>query len=167
MTTQKDYTAEEWQTLVRASMAPAVAVSIAANSRPLDQMKEWEDMAFGRNRIAADAFTNNTLVQEIAAIPATEFGALLNEETFTTDDRERTIMLNEAVAACKAAVAILKAKSTADEMQGYCQFVYDFSAHVASVADEGELPLTGEKGVQSSEANALAAIATALELKVS
>lgn len=165
MTTQKDYTAEEWQTLVRASMAPAVAVSIATNSRPLDQMKEWEDMAFGRTHIAADAFADNTLVQEIAAIPAGEFGALLNEETFTSDDRERTIMLNEAVTTIKAAVAILKEKSTADEMQGYCQFVYNFSAHVASVADEGESPLTGEAGVQSAEANALAAIAAALELK--
>jgi hypothetical protein len=150
MTTKADFNAEEWSAVVEAPVYAAMRVITADRGGTLR-----ESLALGRVYQAARAgHGESALLDELVKSPPS-----------IGPDRVREAGGNIGAVASerlRAAIGILEAKATPDEVDAYKRFVMTAGQAVASAHKEGGFLGIGGKEISDAENEALDEISTAL-----
>lgn len=159
MSKKADYTAEEWQTIVKAAPMAGLAVTLASPNGPFGVMKEM----FAVGMVIADTLhkgSDNELVT-----------ALIEDlkARGTKPDRPTSLESpDKARVACMQALqeldALLLRKTTPNEALGFKQWLHGIAHRVAEASNEGGFLGFGGEKVSVAEREALAAIGAALHL---
>ena len=163
MTSQADYTPEEWWLLKETPLRVGAAVMVAAPSGTTGTLHEMVANAHSFVN-AAQLFANNELIVALVtpddAVQTYRPGL---EETNDADRhaREERIM-TDAIAKCKQVADLLDRKSNPDQAHEYKQWVMAIGGDVASAAEEGGVLGIGKKKVSEPEIKMLTDVAEAL-----
>ena len=159
MSKKADYSAEEWQTIVKAAPMAGLAVTLASPNGPFGVMKEM----FAVGMAIADTLhkgSDNELVT-----------SLIEDLKARGTKPERPTAMespDKARAACMQALqdldALLLRKSTPNEALGFKQWLHGIARSVAEAANEGGFLGIGGEKVSAAEREALAAIGHALHV---
>lgn len=143
MTTKTDYTSQEWQLLAVMPSVIGLAVMLAEDSAPRgrkDEMAQLADAAVS----AAKEFPDNELVQ--AVLPAAQAAANSDVIQSYRKVKQSAKALQEATTWCEKANALLKAKTSFLEADGYKRFILTTGLNVAMITADAEyLGIGGEK----------------------
>ena len=151
MTTQADFDAEEWQTVVA---APAIAGYIVSAAQRGDAAREVAVMAHAYVE-AEKAHPGFDLLGEVVARAPED---VLHESSV----RERPEV--DGLERIRTAVALLEAKATPEEVDTYKRFAFDVAERVALAARSGDVLGIGGELVSDAEHEALERVAEALGL---
>ncbi len=158
MTRRSDFTPDEWR-LLQETLDQTSAVMMAA--APGGLLGEAA-AAFSAVVDAADAFHDRELMQDL--LGRDEETAPPGQRQAASGDRppfEQT--RGGLLLLCRAAVALLQRKATAEEVSDYRQLVLTIAEKVAAAGKEGAfLGLIGGQRVSAAEQALLAEIAAAL-----
>jgi hypothetical protein len=150
MTRKADFNAEEWATVVEGPLYAAMGVISADRGGTLR-----ESLALGRvYQAARAAHGDSELLDELVKSPPS-----------IDPNRVREAGGNVAAVASerlRAAIGILEAKATPEEIDAYKRFVMTVAQAVASAHKEGGFLGIGGKQVSDAENRALDEISTAL-----
>ena len=156
-----DYTPEELQTIVNAPMFTGLAVAMVDMgivSTAIEATAMSKQIAG-----AAEKYPNNSVIQ--AAFSESAFkskGFKMAKPEIKSDDVKSGAVIDQAIEAIHAALAVIESKATAEEVAQYKQFIFNCGETVAEAAGSG-LFGTGSK-VSAKEAAALEKLKTALGL---
>ena len=143
MTTKNDYTADEWQTLAIFPSVIELAVVLAEGSGRRGRKDEMAALGSSATAAAAD-YPDNALVQ--AVLPDAQTAANSDEVQAYRSVKQTAKALEIATEWCEKVNAILKAKSSFLEADGYKRFVLTAGLNVALVSADAEyLGIGGEK----------------------
>ncbi len=153
MSSKKDYTQEEWQTLMDVPMLVGAAVMVVGKSG-LGTMKESFEIA--RQTLGAlKAYPDNELIQGILE------SRLKDKEKSSIESFSSPLLKlqppefkEEVVKICRQANTLLAEKSTPEEAGEYKDWVKQIADKVAHAASEGGI--LGFGGVEFSEEEKLA-----------
>jgi hypothetical protein len=151
MTTQADFDAEEWQTVVA---APAIAGYIVSAAQRGDTTREVAVMAHAYVE-AEKAHPGFDLLGEVVARAPED---VLHESSV----RERPEV--DGLERIRTAIALLEAKATPEEVDTYKRFAFDVAERVALAARSGDVLGIGGELVSDAEHEALERVAEALGL---
>lgn len=156
MSKKKDYTAEEWKTLVTAPVAAGLVISLSDVSGPVGLAKEAFAVAKGVAESTSD--TSSELIKAIAESMSSqasrpEMADVLRGETQN--------VRQGATELCKQASAIVTQKSPA-EADGYKQWLVSLAQRTAEASKEGGFLGFGGTLISEEETAALKAFAIAL-----
>ena len=137
MTTKADYTAEEWEVLLRAPVVVGLAVVAASPSGPIG------------------------VVQEMSAI-----GRILGEEPQGAETPAQSLeeLKAHALQTCREVSALLARKAPASEADSVKRWLLTVARRVAEAAKEGGVLGIGGVRVSAAEQATLAEVAAVLEV---
>jgi hypothetical protein len=162
VTSQADYTPEEWWLLKETPLRVGAAVMVAAPSGTIGTMHEMVANAHSFVN-AAQLFPNNEL---IVALVTPDDGDAYTPEPEETNDADRHAreerVMTDAIAKCKQVADLLDRKSDSGEAHEYKQWVMAIGGDVASAAEEGGILGIGRKKVSEPEIKMLTEVAEAL-----
>lgn len=161
MTTRADYTDEEWETLKQAPVQVGVAVMAASPGGLLHTVEEYSALldAIGKG-VPSDT---NELVRALAAEAEARELDWAEEHAGAMDQQvNRGTMQAEALESCQRAAAILAAKTSDAEAEGYKRWLLLVGQHVAEAAKEGGVLGIGGRLVSREEDATLNQVAAAL-----
>jgi|GEM_PF-366132 len=157
MTRKADFSDEEWKTLGLAIVCAGVAVSKAEQSGLAGESSERHVTDEGRVQLAQDMYQDIELVVALAETPETELGAFILPGSDQRRQEGLAYWREQALNACRDAVAILASKGTDAELDAYRRYVIDLGWRVAyagrsaaflgvgmGAASEGEIALMKE-----------------------
>lgn len=145
MTTKQDFSEMEWLQIVSAIPNATAAVMMADYTDSMDEMsKEATEVSAGLQ----DNYPNNELVRSCIE--------WLDQDWNMAETRDN---IGEMLAVLSKAVSVAERKATAEEVQGFKQFVYDACDKVSQAYAEREGVNVSEK-----EAQILSQIKAALAL---
>jgi len=155
MSTQADYTTEEWQQIIN---APAVAGTLIITADPafFGAIKESASIAKSINE-----YGEKSDVELIKAIAAAVRGGHKFETPDIPKDQGMDGALNALVAECRRAVKIVLAKSP-DEAEAFSNYLMDVAKQTAESSKEGGFLGIGATRVSDREEAALQKLADAL-----
>jgi hypothetical protein len=143
MTTKTDYTPDEWRTLAILPSVIGLAVILAEGSAPRGRKDEMAALA-ASIAAAAKEFGDNELVQ--ALLPDAQTAANSDQVQAYRKEKRTARALEIAGEWCEKANAILKAKSSFLEADGYKRFALTTGLNEALVSADAEyLGIGGEK----------------------
>jgi hypothetical protein len=148
MTTQSDFTEEEWKAVLQ---GPTSAGLLVIASDPGGSVRESFSMAkaYGEARQEhGDSELLDTIVSE-------------KPEVDKARPRSPEEMTEHGLQHLRDAVALLEQKATPDEVEEYKRFIVSLAERVAEARKEGFLGLSGER-VSSDERAAVEQVAEAL-----
>lgn len=158
MSTQADYTPEEWATLRRAPMVAGLALSLADPGGAIELTKE----TLATLRVASDPEGHGDLVAlvsaDIAALAAKHENPLGDFKPKGADAPQ------QVVAELGAVNAILTAKATPEEAAGFRAWIADAAQAAANAAKEGGFMGFHAVRVSEGEEKMLVQVAEALGL---
>ena len=151
MTTQADFLAEEWQTVVA---APAIAGLIVSAAERGDRTSEL--MAIAQAYVEAEkAHPGSDLLGEVVARA---------QESVPHEPSVRERPGVDGLERIRTAVALLEAKATPEEVDAYKRFAFDVAERVALAGRSGDVLGIGGELVSGAEHEALQRVAEALGL---
>jgi len=157
MTTKTDYTAEEWELLMRAPFMAGMAVVAASPSGPIGVVKEM----FAVGRVLAEEGTEGSTNELISALvshlKAGERPAAPMESGSSIEEAKAL-----ALKACRDVAALLAGKAPAAEAEGFKRWLLTAAQQVADASKEGGFLGIGGVRVSDAEKAALAEIEMAL-----
>jgi hypothetical protein len=137
MTTQVDYTPEEWSLLLTTPYAAARAVMAASPSRVRGILLETEALSQAWSEAVQDA-ADDDLIRLL-------FLSLADGATPWSDvDGPPHLAVRDGIARCRRAIAVLAARASPEETGRYRKFILAAAFAVAGAAREGRLGLFGE-----------------------
>lgn len=165
MATKSDFTQDEWRTLRDAPHLVVVAAASAGASGLFGTLKEaiapagaMVDAIKGNNdllKALCDKEEMKTAVEEI------------KEGAKATDFKEvQSYFHQQAVNKSREALAIVKAKGTADDASAYAEFLMNLGNRVANAAKEGDFLGFGGERVSEGERVLLGELGEALGVPV-
>ena len=160
MTTQADFDAEEWQTVVA---APAIAGYIVSAAQRGDAAREVAVMAHTyveaeKAQVYVEAAKGHPGFDLLGEVVARAPEDVLHESSV----RERPEV--DGLERIRTAVALLEAKATPEEVDTYKRFAFDVAERVALAARSGDVLGIGGELVSDAEHEALERVAEALGL---
>jgi hypothetical protein len=161
MTTQTNFTPEEWNQLLNAPTAATMAI-IVASFGPLDMVKESGAMAKALADKAAEQPPVNELIGELMSQLKAKKGIGDKEQLKAASKagpQEYINILGEVA-------ALLDQKATPDEAATYKNWLYQVSVKVANAAKEGGFLGLGGARISKAEQATLNQIAAALGVQV-
>ncbi len=162
MTSQADYTPEEWWLLKETPFLVGAAVMFSAYSGIGGTMREIVANAHSIVN-AAQLFPDNELINGLVTPDDGPDYGPAPAETGDADKRARQEHAKkDALEMCRQVADLLDRKSTADEAHEYKQWVMAIGGDVASAAEEGGILGIGKKKVSEPEIKTLSEIAAAL-----
>ena len=164
MTSQADYTAEQWKLLTRIPAAIGLSVMLAEDQGGRRAArKELAALAAAPDKVAAQ-FAGNALVQavlpEVKANAAAEQVRQHSREKGQTEQR----IFEATYRMCQQVATVLSAISTAVETDGYKRFAAGVGAEVARAAADAEYLGIGGGTLSSHERKLLRALCGAMGL---
>lgn len=157
MTTQTDYTAEEWTALVRSPLVAAVAITLADPGGPIEIVKE-------------SAAALRTVTEPVAEQPEL-VAAVKSEITAMAQRRESPLKEfkprgadapQQVLDELRAVNAILTAKATPDEAAAFRAWLTHAAQAAADAAKEGGFMGVGAVRVSEGEQHMLTELAKVL-----
>ena len=167
MATKSDFTQDEWRTLRDAPHLVVVAAASAGGSGLFGTLKE----AIAPAGAMVEAIKgNNDLLKALcdkeemkAAVDEIKEGA----KATSTDFKEvQSYFHQQAVNKSREALAIVKAKGTADDASAYADFLMNLGNRVANAAKEGDFLGFGGERVSEGERVLLGELGEALGVPV-
>jgi hypothetical protein len=159
MSKKADYTADEWQTIVKSPPMAGLAVTLASPNGPFGVMKEMFAVGMAIAETLQKGSSNELVSSLIEDLKAR---GTKPERPQGMDSPEK------ARAACMQALkdldALLAAKSTPNEALGFKQWLLGIAQSVAEASNEGGFMGFGGEKVSAAEREALAAISATLHL---
>ncbi|MBW4551308.1 MAG: hypothetical protein KME35_09395 [Aphanocapsa sp. GSE-SYN-MK-11-07L] len=154
------YTPQELSTIAEAPMMVGVAVALVDMGLV---STAFEAAALSQQcRAAAQNYPNNSIIQSVFSAEALQSGQIkIEKPTIEPEDMHSGAIVEQAIAAAKAALTLLEGKATPPEIQEYKDFLYACAEAVANAAGSGPFGLSPDK-VSEKEAIALSKIKTAL-----
>lgn len=155
------YTPQELTALAEAPILTGLAVSLV----DLGIVSSVTEAAALSSVLAGSAkkYPANTIIQSIFSEETIKSGAIkLEKPDIKPADIESGAVLDKAITSINNALSLLSGKATAEEIQGYKEFIYAAADTVANAAGSGWFG-TGDK-VSAKEAAALAKLKTALAI---
>ena len=166
MTTQADFTPEEWQTILTSPTVVGTTVMLAATSGPIGTVKEM--IAVGKAVAEViEKGSSNSLVQALAQDAKARIEAQKakqpDQEVKLDPEVEQKIKGAKSAEAARAVLmqevsevaALVTSKASADEAQGFKQWLMDIAVQVAQAAKEGGFLGFGGTLVSDTEKAAL------------
>lgn len=156
------YTAEELSTIAEAPMLIGMAVAMADMGIISTAI---EAAAMSREVSgAAQKYPNNSIIQSVFSEAAIRSGQIKMEKPdIKPEDVQSGAVIDKAIAAATAAIAIVEGKATPEEVTEFKQFIYACGDAVANAAGSG-LFGSGSPKVSPEEAAALTKIKAALAI---
>lgn len=143
MTTKIDYTAEEWKTLVATPAVVGLAVILAEQSQRRGRKQELAEFAVSILGAAAQ-YPDNELVQ--AVLPEAKIAVEAEELKDYAKTKQTDKALDVAVTWCEKLNAVLAAKCSFLEADGFKRFVLSAGLAVALTSADAEyLGIGGQK----------------------
>lgn len=173
MTTQADFTPEEWQTILTSPTVVGATVMLAATSGPIGTVKEM--IAVGKAVAnVIEKGSSNSLVQALAQDAKTRMEAQKAKQPGqevkldpAIEERIKSAKSPEAARAVfmqevSEVAALVSSKATPDEAQGFKQWLMSVAVEVAQAAKEGGFLGFGGTQVSDAEKAALAELSGVL-----
>lgn len=159
MTTEANYTPEEWNTLLQAPVMAGMLVILAGKTGPFQAIKEMFAISKGIASVDKDGTSNELIRSLVASVKAhKEIG---KDETMPRPgDVEAARSM--AVTHLQKVNDVLAAKSTTDEAQGFKQWLVSLSSDAANAAKEGGFLGFGGRQVTEEEQQAMQQVAQTL-----
>jgi hypothetical protein len=157
VTTKADYTAEEWELIIRAPFMAGMAVVAASPSGPIGMVKE----IFAVGRVLAEGSGEGSTNELINALVADVKGGhrpAASTESISSVEEAKDLGMK----ACREVAALLARKAPAAEAEGFKRWLLTAAQGVAEAAKEGGFLGIGGVRVSDAEKAALGEIAGAL-----
>ncbi|WAL61459.1 hypothetical protein [Thermocoleostomius sinensis] len=154
------YTPEEMSTIASAPMMIGMAIA----SVDMGIVSTAIEAAAMSKEItgAAKKYPNNSIIHSVFADEVLRSGAVkMQKPDVKSEEVQSGAIVDKALAAVDAAVAIVSSKATPEEVQEYKQFIYSCADAVANAAGSG-LFGSGSPKVTDKEAAALTKVKAAL-----
>jgi hypothetical protein len=161
MTTQTDFTPEEWNQLLNAPTAATMAI-IVASFGPLDMIKEGAAMSMAIANKAAEQPPANELMGVLMSDLKAKKG-IGDKDQLKADSKAGP---QKFINNLGEVAALLDQKATPDEAAAYKNWLYQVSVDVANAAKEGGFLGLGGARISQSEQATLDQIAAALGVQV-
>jgi hypothetical protein len=157
MTTKADYTAEEWELLMKAPFMAGMAIVAASPSGPIGVVKEM--FAVGRVLVegSEESSTNELISALVSDVKAGHRPAASTESISSVEEAK-----DLALQACRDVAALLARKAPAAEAGGFKRWLLTAAQRVAGASKEGGFLGIGGVRVSDAEQAALGEIAGAL-----
>lgn len=154
MTTQADFTPEEWTLLKTAPYAAAVAIMAASPSRARGVILETGALSDAWAEAGQDA-ADDDLIRQL-------FLSLADGPSPWNDvEGPANVAVRNGVARCRQAISLLIAKAAPEAVERYRKFILAVAFGVADAAREGRLGVLGKR-ISPEEQAVLDQIADAL-----
>ncbi len=167
MATKTDFTAEEWTVLRDAPQMVSVAVATTGGSGIFGSLKE----ALAPVGAIVEALKgDNQLLRAVCDREEAKaaFDSIKGLVKSSTDfDTIKTTLRQAAIDKARAAVAILKQKSTPEDVKAYQDFLLNLGNRVANAAKEGSFLGFGGERVSEPERSLLAELTQSLGVQQS
>ncbi len=158
MSVKDDFTAEEWQTLLKLPIKIGVTLMVVAPSGPIGLTKETMTLAKAPFALA-QASNANALVNALAVELQAQAKAIVKAEESAFKHSDPQTYKGQAVTACQSAAAALS-KASAEDAAAYRTWVLAVGQQVAEAAKEnGVLFSDREKALLKELGEALGATA--------
>lgn len=165
MTTKSDYTPEEWQLITGIPWAVGLTVILAEDKGGRNATKkELAALAEAPERVAARMLDNELVQATLPDVMTSPAAARVKDHSREKGDIERTIY-QDTFRLCQQLLAILKAKSTGAEREGYKRFIMEVGREVAAAVADAEYLGIGGGTLSPYERKLLQALSVALELE--
>jgi hypothetical protein len=159
VTTKADYTAEEWELLMRAPFMAGMAVVAASPSGPIGLIKEM--FAVGRVLVEGSGEgESNELISALVSEVKAGHRPAAPTESLQSVEAAKALALNT----CREVAALLARKAPAAEAEGFKRWLLTAAQRVAEASKEGGFLGIGGVRVSEAETAALAEVASALEV---
>jgi len=157
MTTQADYTPEEWRALFNAPVMAGMLVMLAGQSGPIQVAKELFAVGGAMAEIDQQGSSNELIKSVVAAVKA-------RNKPEGEDPRPDNVEQGRTLATeqLRQVAAILDRKSTPEEASGFKDWLVQVSQKVARAAKEGGFLGFGGTLVTQDEQAAIQQVASAL-----
>jgi hypothetical protein len=153
MTTQMDYTPEEWEQLEALPYLAAAGVIGASPRGAIRKIKEALSI-YPSVRDSAKQFPNNELIQDLSSAQNIHHDSKEKEHDLTIHDNHEEITAY-VLEQCREVIGILESKSTPEEAAEYKRWVLLSGEHVANTAKRGGFLGLGPKHIDVDEAKFL------------
>ncbi|HZR39268.1 MAG TPA: hypothetical protein VFB12_04085 [Ktedonobacteraceae bacterium] len=151
MTTQTDYTPQEWEQLKDLPYLAAAGVVGSSHRGAIKKIKEaFSIISSARN--SAKQFPNNELIQSLSSEHNIQHDSKDHESTTLDNNEEITAY---ALEQCREVISILESKSTPEEATEYKRWIVLSAEHVANAAKSGGFLGLGPKHIDADEARFL------------
>jgi hypothetical protein len=157
VTTKADYTAEEWELLLRAPFMASMAVVAASPSGPIGVVKEM----FAVGRVLAEGGTEGSTNELISAL-VSDLKAGQHPASPTESGSSIEEAKDLALKACREVAALLARKAPAAEAEAFKRWLLTAAQQVAAASKEGGFLGIGGVRVSDAEQAALAEVEGAL-----
>jgi hypothetical protein len=162
MATKTDFTTDEWNQIRRAPFMAALAVVAASPSGPFGLIKEM----FAVSKMLAEVKTqgaSNDLVK--ALVSELETGAREQSAPAELQGKSPEQVKSLAIESLERITALIDKKASAEEVQGFKQWLIAVAHRVAEAAKEGGFLGFGGTQISDQEAATIKALSTALGVK--
>jgi hypothetical protein len=157
VTTKVDYTAEEWELIMRAPFMAAMAVVASSPSRPIGFVKEMFAVG-GALQAVTEEGSPNALVSALVADVKAGHRPAAPTESIRDGSEAKALGLK----ACQDVSALLAHKAPGPEAEGFKRWLLSTAQRVAEAAKEGGFLGIGGVRVSEAETAVLAELAGAL-----
>jgi hypothetical protein len=161
MTTQADYTSEEWKAILRAPVMAGMVVMLTGQSGPFQMVKEM----FAASKVLAEAekqgASNELIGALVSAAKSIKREDLQPEQKFKTIEEARAY----ALAQVRQVGLLVDQKAPAQEAQEFKQWLTSIGQKVAEAAKEGGFLGFGGVQVTEEEKTAMSDLAMALGVR--
>jgi hypothetical protein len=161
MTTQADYTPEEWKAILQAPAMAGMVVMLTGQSGPFQMVKE----IFAVSKAMVDAekqgASNELIGALVSAAKSFKPEDMQPAQKFDTIEEARAHALNQV----RQVAALVDQKAPAQEAQEFKQWLATLGQKVAEAAKEGGFLGFGGVQVTDEEKTAVSELATALGVR--
>lgn len=158
MTTQTDYTKEEWQTILRAPVMAGMVVMLTSQSGPFQMVKEMFAVGQALAEVEKEGASNELIRSLVTAAKSVKSEDLQPTEKFETVEAARRYALDQL----RQTAALVNQKAPAQEAQGFRQWLVSIGPKVAAAAKEGGFLGFGGVQITEEERAAITEISTVL-----
>ena len=145
MTTQTDYTKEEWQAILQAPVMAGMVVMLTSQSGPFQMVKEMFAVGQALAEVEKEGASNELIGALVNAAKSIKSEDLQPAQKFETIEEARRYALDQL----RQVAALVNQKAPAQEAQEFRQWLVSIGPKVAEAAKEGGF--LGFGGVQVTE----------------
>lgn len=158
MTTQADYTPEEWKSILQAPAMAGMVVMLTGQSGPFQMVKEMFAVSKALADVEKEAASNELIRALVSAAKSVKLEDMQPGQKFSTIEEARAHALNQV----RQVGMLVDQKAPAQEAQEFKQWLASLGQKVAEAAKEGGFLGFGGVQVTEEEKSAMSELTAAL-----